>query len=345
MPRCGFKQQAFLTTCYKAFKRASSSKKKCVRMTTRAHGSQKENKVFTYYDNAAVSYKIQKPVRVVFDLDCLLISDICPVNSDFRDIDKILLNIGEESVVESCGYYFYLYNGWKELLKYVMELSDNNLLFFSSGAQERNEDIIPKMLARVLERDPTEYMRDHVKIFSRHHTIDTTMLSEAEGRKLQPVGMYGQKKKDLTVLATAEEMKYTLLIDDDESYAVTGQEKNLLRVDGQSAAMYLENCIKMSSNHEDLLRKAIENEVDALYTLNKLFYAAGVLRDVCEKYSRVDRDLVDIVWDDHGFNCSDNKSKSASYKLLRRFELFQSGLELLKEINSDVCFLLPPRRT
>ena len=67
-----------------------------------------------------------------------------------------------------------------------MELSDNDLIFFSSGARERNEDIIPKMLEMVLERDPIEYMRNNVKIFSRDHTIDTTEMSYDAGFPMSP---------------------------------------------------------------------------------------------------------------------------------------------------------------
>lgn len=68
-----------------------------------------------------ISRKIQKPVKIVFDLDCVLVSDICCVDDMPSNFHRIVKNVGEDSIVESCGYYFYLYNGWKELIKYVME--------------------------------------------------------------------------------------------------------------------------------------------------------------------------------------------------------------------------------
>ena len=283
----------------------------------------------------------KKTVRVVFDLDCVLVSDICSVEKRYNpEIDEIRENIGDESIIESCGYYFYLYNGWKELIKYVMELTDNNLIFFSSGARERNEDIIPKMLERVLGRDPMEYVRNNVKIFSRHHTIDTSRMPTEEREKYQPAGMWGNKKKDLTVAVSAEELKYTVLIDDDETYIVPGQEKNLLRIDGQSAFYDLRECVKVSRDEEIVLREDSPDQLSFL-TLNKLFYAAGVLRDVCDTYSRVDRDLVDIMWDNHGYKVRlTDDGYEKPYELLRRFEVYQSGLDMLREINSDVCFLV-----
>ena len=305
--------------------------------STGAYCSEQKIEDLKHNNKGAVSYKIQKPIKIVFDLDYVLVSNICLVDSKPHDFDKILQNVGEDSVIESCGYYFYLYNGWKELIKYVMELSDNDLIFFSSGTRERNEDIIPKMLERVLERDPTEYMRNNVKIFSREHTIDTTEMSYAEKEKFQPKGMWGQKKKDLTVAVGSEKLKYTLLIDDDETYIVPGQEKNLLRIDGKSAVYNLYNCIKISQDQKILLENIPQYE--SFRTFNKLFYAAGVLRDVCDTYSKVDRDLVDIMWEDHGFKV---EPKHSGYELLKRFELYQSGLELLGEINSDVGFLMSP---
>jgi len=108
------------------------------------------------------------------------------------------------------------------------------------------------MLARVLERDPTEYVRNNVKIFSREHTIDTTEMSHAEKEKFQPKGMWGQKKKDLTVAVGSEKLKYTLLIDDDETYIVPGQEKNLPRIDGKAAVYNLYNCTKIPQNQKIL---------------------------------------------------------------------------------------------
>ena len=305
--------------------------------STGAYCSEQKIEDLKHNNKRAISYKIQKPIKVVFDLDYVLVSNICLVESKPHNFDKILQNVGEDSVIESCGYYFYLYNGWKELIKYVMELSDNDLIFFSSGARERNEDIIPKMLERVLERDPTEYMRNNVKIFSREHTIDTTEMSYAEKEKFQPKGMWGQKKKDLTVAVGSEKLKYTLLIDDDETYIIPGQEKNLLRIDGKSAVYNLYNCIKISQDQKILLENIPQYE--SFRTFNKLFYAAGVLRDVCDTYSKVDRDLVDIMWEDHGFKV---EPKHSGYELLKRFELYQSGLELLGEINSDVGFLMTP---
>ena len=307
--------------------------------STGAYCSEQKIEDLKHNNKGAISYKIQKPIKVVFDLDYVLVSNICLVDSKPNNFDKILQNVGEDSVIESCGYYFYLYNGWKELIKYVMELSDNDLIFFSSGAKERNEDIIPKMLERVLERDPTEYMRNNVKIFSREHTIDTTEMSYAEIEKFQPKGMWGQKKKDLTVAVGSEKLKYTLLIDDDETYIIPGQEKNLLRIDGKSAVYNLYNCIKISQDQKILLENIPQYE--SFRTFNKLFYAAGVLRDVCDTYSKVDRDLVDIMWDDHGFKV---EPKDSGYELVKRFELYQSGLELLGEINSDVGFLVPPSK-
>eukprot|EP01041_Mallomonas_annulata_P008034 gene8034-16465_t len=292
------------------------------------------------HSRKSISHQRQKPMKVVFDLDCVLISDIGLVSSK-DSINDLVKNIGEDSVIESCGYYFYLYNGWKELIKYVMKLSDNNLIFFSSGAMERNEDIIPKMLERVLERDSTEYIRKHVKIFSRHHTLDTSKMPTVEREKFQPFRMVGNLKKDLTVAVSQEELKHTLLIDDDQSYVLRGQEKNFLKIDGSNVKYQLSESRKLSRV------QTLSFNMNSYYcrrfcTLNKLFYAAGVLKDVTDKYYETDRDLIDIMWDDHGFKVTGTNSYDYKipYELCYRLELYQSGLEVLKEFDNDVGFLV-----
>ena len=63
------------------------------------------------------------------------------------------------------------------------------------------------------------------------------------------------------------------------------------------------------------------------------------MRDVRDTYSRVDRDLIDIMWDNHGFKAPKSPQ---SYELLERFKLYQSGLEVLGEINSNASFLVSP---
>eukprot|EP01041_Mallomonas_annulata_P009468 gene9468-19660_t len=297
--------------------------------------------------NESIFCKMQKPVNVVFDLDRVLISNICLVEEryDFHE----LKNIGEDSVIESCGHYFYLYNGWKELIKYVMELSDNKLIFFSSGARERNERIIPKMLERVLERNPTDYIRKHVKIFSRDHTIDTSIMSKSDKEKLEPDGMWGNLKKDLTVAVSPEELKHTLLIDDSESSTLRGQERNLLKVDGSSVRKTLASCMK--KQHPTIAREwklvgesnIPDLDLAAFFTLNKLFYAAGVLKDITDKYSKTDRDLIDIMYDDHGFKITKrSKGYEKNFEICHRMELYLSGLEVLREFNTDLDFVLSP---
>lgn len=302
----------------------------------------------------------KKPIIVIFDLDYVLVSDICLVNNQPPNFDKIIQNVGEESIIESCGHYYYLYNGWKELIKYVMELTENNkLIFFSNGTKERNEDIITQMFEKILERDATDYVRDNVTILSKEHTIDTTKISSGDDvekeKNFQPKGMYGQKKKDLMVaVGSKEKLKYTLLIDDDETYIIPGQEKNLLRINGQSATnnlcdlRYTIKKIIMPHGDDDqnkqkqkILPENISN-YDSFLTLNKLFYAAGVLKNVYDMYSRVDRNLIDILWEDHGFKVDGHNDQLLfqSYELLKRFELYQSGLEVLREISNDVGFLI-----
>jgi len=69
-----------------------------------------------------------------------------------------------------------------------------------------------------------------VGIFSRPHCIDTTMLPrDKETRRQYQSLFYGQRKTKLDgVVVTREELPNTLLIEDDTSYMVPGEEENLI---------------------------------------------------------------------------------------------------------------------
>eukprot|EP01041_Mallomonas_annulata_P010264 gene10264-21417_t len=73
-------------------------------------------------------------------------------------------------------------NGFRPAIP-VLNLLRNRFNATSRGHWERNEGLIPKMLETVLERDPTEYMKKHVKIFYGHHTIDATYMSNIQKKQ------------------------------------------------------------------------------------------------------------------------------------------------------------------
>ena len=112
--------------------------------STSAYCSEQKIEGLKHNSKGIICWKMQKPIKVVFDLDYVLLSNICLVDSKPNNFDRILQNIGEESVIESCGYYFYLYNGWKELIKYVMELTKNDLIFLVAVQESVTKILFPR---------------------------------------------------------------------------------------------------------------------------------------------------------------------------------------------------------
>jgi hypothetical protein len=103
--------------------------------------------------------------------------------------------------------------------------------------------------------------------------------------KFQPRGMFGGRKKDIAVAVGTERLKYFLIIDGTESYTILGQEKKLLRINGRSATDMLFDCLKVPCDQSVTLDISLDH--DSFYTLNKLFYAAGLLKDLYDTYCSV----------------------------------------------------------
>ena len=161
-------------------------------------------------------------------------------------------------------------------------------------------------------------------------------------KKIQPVDFDKfQYKKDLSTVTIEANLRHTVIIDDHSCYTICGQEKNLLKVN-QIDPVHKFNfsyCIKEKNDLtlKDLidLQTTSPSQFESFVIFNKLFYAAGVMKDTIEKYFNSERDLIDIMWDDHGFN-KDPKH----FEKPDRLELYFLGLEVLREFNSKATFVM-----
>lgn len=150
-------------------------------------------------------------------------------------IEKIDKDLGEDfrrnhSIV-AYNYTHMVFPGFYALFRWIYGRGDS-IYFFSSGIEERNIELVNKLMKKSFA-DEAEKVIPNIKVFSRHHCIDTRHMSEEEGKKYQPDRLYGQRKKKLEGIVVAkEELPYTLLIDDDSSYKVRGEEENLFYVQG-----------------------------------------------------------------------------------------------------------------
>ena len=140
---------------------------------------------------------------------------------------------------------------------------------FSTGTSERNEELVPQIITRAF---PDPQGRPTIRVFSRKDTIDTERLrqrGEHEKTRERLQGYwYGQLKKKLAdVVVTQDELPSTLLIDDDSSYSVGGEERNLIKVCYLSYR-YLPNDIERGCSREEFI------------AIHKAYYICGIIQKI-----------------------------------------------------------------
>jgi len=157
--------------------------------------------------------------------------------------------------VDVDGTRYILFPGTLKFLKKLSSLQNTRVLFFSLGSQERNQELIEKMLALAFPQAEYErlYQLGNFRIFSRDDSVE-----DPETRK---------PKKDLRI--TGCDLKNTLLVDDNPEIVLKGQEINHLYVPGEfSVNKYFADPYKSSFTSE------------TQFALNHLFYAAGQIQSV-----------------------------------------------------------------
>lgn len=176
-----------------------------------------------------------------------------------------------------------------------------------------------------------EKILSEVKIFSSEICIDTRY--EKDGKKYQPHSFYGQLKKKLeNIIVSSEELKNTLLIDDDPSYMTRGEEKNFLRVPGMNSYFSLH---------------ALSND-DYFYSFHKAFYIRGILEKILKKAQENKLSLSEASWsliDDElkpEFFLKKEMRKSDRPRYLHKTNdplIYDNGLKLLKAYDPDIDYL------
>jgi hypothetical protein len=168
---------------------------------------------------------------IVFDIDDLLISVV------YKDhLERILEQgrelMGEERMarltVEVMDYPHLVFPGFYEMFLWLRALG-HDIYFFSSGVEERNMELVPKLIQAAFGDEAETVMRD-VRVFSRQHCFDTNTVFPREDRdRYMPFKWFGNYKKIMKNVVVAEDrLANTLLIEDDPSYMPKGEEENMI---------------------------------------------------------------------------------------------------------------------
>jgi len=164
----------------------------------------------------------------IFDLDDTVLYALT------HDEDRILARVDDvmraeerqRLTVNGMGYQHLVFPGFYELFRWMLQ-NGARIGFYSSGVQQRNREVVAAMMQAALEQE-AEAALAQIGVFSRDDCLDTTRLPYGESDQYQPDRHYGQLKKKLADVAVpAAQLPDTLLIDDDRSYMLRGEEDNL----------------------------------------------------------------------------------------------------------------------
>jgi hypothetical protein len=220
--------------------------------------------------------------------------------------------------LSACNYPHYIFPGYYAFFKWLHD-QGGKIIFFSSGVELRNVELTEKLMRLSFGDD---FPNVEYKVFSRQHCIDTTSLYpyEETQEKYQSF-FYGQKKKKLGGIVVPEaEMSNSLLIDDDTSYMVKGEEFNFVYVRAIS----------------DYLPYGRDNE--AFIHFHKAYYLTGLLSTMFELMDKEGISLMEaakrVQIDAEGAELSRN----FYYPSTKRTAFYTKGLAILQQIDPSLQF-------
>lgn len=262
---------------------------------------------------------------IAFDIDDTLASKV--ERESFRT-DKSYIKLAKEQFPEHIIpitlneeiYDHVLSPGAIEAVQYLLK-AGCRLALYSNGIDERNQKFKTELLKRALSPGDFKKYEDQVKVFSR----EKHFLSSTEDRQPELRSTRGNQKKDLNFVidAFAESgiqlsLDQIILVDDDLSWMLKGQEKNFLKVPACCD-------IDMRESLSILLNRN---------NINHIFYAIGLVSTILKSDKPLDtlfnlqfRDPKEGSW---------SKNKEYYYDLNDEMQYYQIGLEALRTVNKDL---------
>ncbi len=257
----------------------------------------------------------------VFDIDGAI-----AIAADYKQeqVEKgIKEKFGEDYFNKYCltayKYPHYIFPGYYAFFKWLHD-QGGKIFFFSSGIEERNVELAEKLMRMSFGDD---FPNIEYKVFSRQHCIDTHYLPEEEKDKYQSY-VYGQRKKKLGGIVVPEaEVPNSLLIDDDPSYMVKGEEFNF---------------ISLRYTYEYLFDDDRAWRNDAFVSVHKAYYLAGIFSTMFDLVNEKGISLAEaakyVQIDAEGKEIKKDFSFPSKYRMAH----YEKGLEILKQIDPTLEF-------
>ncbi|MGD9973575.1 MAG: hypothetical protein AB7S77_10970 [Desulfatirhabdiaceae bacterium] len=260
---------------------------------------------------------------LVFDLDDTVINVPSKYNLDgILGMAKAVLGEqrADELSLTVMDYTHLVYPGFYEVFRWLRRL-DHAICFFSSGIEERNEDLVDKIIKRAFKDNAKAVMSD-IKIFSRQHCLDTRRYQNDD--QYQPFHLFGNYKKKLRdIVVTEERLPYTLLIEDDMSYMLKGEEENMIVL--PSSSVYATE------------RPGYDSEWQSLH---KSYFLCGLLNDIFDTAKTCFISLTKAsVWV-HTNSETVQITPEALHAIRNHLAYYHKGLAILQEFDPSLKFFV-----
>lgn len=211
-------------------------------------------------------------INIVLDIDYVLATPLEELGLDrffiqWQKKQRLILNAGMDHI---------LHPGVLEFIRYLYQMPNVRICFFSAGLKERNKDFVEKLLIKALGDERYQEIKDQVSknIFSRD---DCTMLSSVS------------YKKNLNVILQPEDkLDSTILIDDTRENILPNQTPNGL--------ITLRPVINILDEADDDF---------ALRSSNQIFYVVGLLQKLFSiKSDSISQNLFKLQYKNAGKNAA-----------------------------------------
>lgn len=262
----------------------------------------------------------------VFDLDGAMVIAVGQHEAERTERqvrDKLGDAFLERHRFDILGYPHYLFPGYFALLRWLNERGVS-LAFFSSGVEQRNVPLVEQIMRRTFADQPEPL--PSYRVFSRHHCIDTGDLDRRQaegGERYQPCFSGNLKKKLAGVVVPEDALDDTLLIDDDESYMVRGEEYHFVGL--RYAYRYINDY----------------DQVDGFANFHAAFYVAGLadalFRLCATEGIRLRAAARRLQYDAEGAELSEDFRFPSRY----RASYYLMGRDILRQIEPGMDFFWP----
>lgn len=232
-------------------------------------------------------------------------------------------------------------------IKALFAIQNVSVSFYSSGDKRRNIPFVEQLLRMSLGDLYWEKIRSAVKIFSKSDLEYSDFFKRKHPGRFEKseynACFHGIYKKDLLKIVLSEqELDWTVIIDDDYSYVIPDQAKNLLAIPELSERYYRGLPQRISRHNSGDLKNFWDTE--DVHNFNNIFYAMGILLTALEEATTKKISLKEALFSIQYIDVKKDSTKTdltlldCYYLLQNKKYYYEIGLEYLKKYQADLRF-------